>query len=121
MAPSALTSAMATEARLATGIWVAALLRRLDLEAVPAYVTRHGDDTAGAVLVKAVQRDGTAVLFARGYGLDNGGLRWMRRAEGAERDLDAAIAREVRFDPDLWVLEVEASADELARRLDPAG
>lgn len=108
---------MATEARLATGIWVAALLRRLDLDAIPAYVTRRGDDTAGAVLVKAVQRDGTAVLLAREYDLESGALAWMRRAAAAERDVDAAVAREARVDPDLWVLEVEEPAEALQARL----
>ncbi|MEG4641324.1 DUF1491 family protein, partial [Paracoccus sp. APAP_BH8] len=34
------------EPRLAAGIWVAAYLRRLGLAGIPAYVTRHGDDTA---------------------------------------------------------------------------
>lgn len=108
---------MATEARLASGLWVAALLRRLDLEAVPAYVTRRGDDTAGAVLVKAVGRDGTAVLFAREYDLESGQLSWGRRLHAPEREVDAAIAREARFDPDLWVVEVEEAADALQARL----
>lgn len=110
---------MATEARLATGLWLGALLRRLDQEAIPAYVTRHGDDTAGAVLVKAVGRDGTAVLFAREYDLGSGQLAWVRRVVGAEREADAAITREARFDPDLWVLEVEAEAETLEQRLLP--
>lgn len=117
MAPSASTSAMATEARLATGIWVAALLRRLDGEAIPAYVTRHGDDTAGVVLVKAVGRDGTATLFAREYDLESGARCWTRRLVAPEREVDAAVARESRFDPDLWVLEVEAGAADLEPRL----
>lgn len=108
---------MATEARLATGIWVSALLRRLDLQTVPAYVTRRGDDTAGAVLVKAVGRDGTAVLLAREYDLTTGDRAWVSRIAGAEREVDAAIAREARFDPDLWVIEVEAGADMVATLL----
>lgn len=111
---------MATEARLATGLWVAALLRRLDLQAIPAYVTRHGDDTAGTVLVKAVQRDGTAVLFAQEYDLDSGALRWMQRSAGPERDIDATIAREARFDPDLWVLEIESQSKVVNSFLIPA-
>ena len=44
----------------------------------------------------------------------------MRRLHAAERDMDAAIAREVRVDPDLWVLEVEAEPDALEARLHPA-
>ena len=117
MAPSASTSAMATEARLASGLWVAALLRRLDLEAIPAYVTRRGDETAGAVMIKAVQRDGTAALFAREYDLQTDALSWVIRDQAAESEIDATLARECGFDPDLWLIEVEISAHDFASKL----
>ncbi len=60
------------EARLAAGIWVAAYLRRLTLADIPAYIARHGDDTAGAVLVKCATLDGRASLWAREWDLDTG-------------------------------------------------
>lgn len=108
---------MATEARLASGLWVAALLRRLDLEAIPAYVTRRGDATAGAIMIKAVQRDGTAALFAREYDLQSGALTWQMRDQAVESEIDATLARACRFDPDLWLIEVELPAADLAHRL----
>lgn len=94
-------------ARLASGIWVAAYLRRLDLAGIPGFVTARGDDTAGAVLVKLALMDGTARLYERGFDLATGAREWRLRAEGAERDLDAAIARDRARDRDLWVIEVE--------------
>jgi hypothetical protein len=36
-----------------------------------------------------------------------GARTWMVLAEGAEAEVDAAIARQRDFDPDLWVIEVE--------------
>ena len=57
------------EARLAAGVWVAAYLRRLMLADIPAYVTRHGDDTAGAVMVKCATLDGRASLWTRQWDL----------------------------------------------------
>jgi hypothetical protein len=96
------------EARLAAGIWVAAYLRRLTLADIPAYVTRHGDDTAGAVLVKCATLDGRASLWAREWDLDTDQRLWVRLAEGAERDIDAQIARQTARDPDLWVVEIES-------------
>jgi hypothetical protein len=96
------------EARLAAGIWVAAYLRRLTLADIPAYITRHGDDTAGAVLVKCATLDGRASLWAREWDLDTDQRLWVRLAEGAERDIDAQIARQTARDPDLWVVEIES-------------
>ena len=96
------------EARLAAGIWVAAYLRRLTLADIPAYVTRHGDDTAGAVLVKCATLDGRASLWAREWDLDTDQRLWVRLNEGAERDIDAQIARQTACDPDLWVVEIES-------------
>jgi len=32
---------------------------------------------------------------------------WIVLSEGDERDVDAALARQRSFDPDIWVIEVE--------------
>ncbi len=94
-------------ARLATGIWVAAYLRRLQLEGIPAYVITRGDGTAGAVLVKLALMDGRARAFTRGFDLATGARVWQVLVEGGEAEVDAAIARQRGFDPDLWVIELE--------------
>jgi hypothetical protein len=101
---------MAPEARLKAGIWVAAYLARLGAEAIPAFVVRRGDETAGAVLVKVATLDGTARVFQRSFDPMTGARTWMVLAEGEERGVDEAIARARRFDPDLWVIEVEDRA-----------
>ena len=94
-------------ARLTASFWVAAYRRRLDLLGIPCMVVAHGDDTAGAVLVKCATLDGRASLHHRTFDLESGERVWMVLIEGAEADCDAAIARQRGFDPDLWVLEVE--------------
>ncbi len=94
-------------ARLASGIWVAAYLARLRAEAIPAYVTARGDETAGAVLVKLATLDGQARAFHRSLDLMTGARTWVTLTEGDEREVDAAISRQRGFDPDLWVIEVE--------------
>lgn len=93
--------------RLTAGFWVQAYLARLRLNDIPAFVTAHGDDTAGAVLVKLNTLDGRAVAFHREYDLMSGDRRWVELAAGEETGVDAAIARQRGFDPDLWVIEVE--------------
>lgn len=98
------------EARLASGFWVQAYLRRLSLFDIPAFVTAHGDDTAGAILVKLNTLDGCAKAFVRQYDLMTGARAWQVLVDGPEPDVDASIAKQRSFDSDLWVIEVEDRA-----------
>lgn len=94
-------------ARLTADFWVHAYLARLGQAGIAAYVIRRGDATAGAVLVKLATLDGRARAFQRSFDLSTGERAWVVLAEGDEADVDAAIARQRGFDPDLWVIEVE--------------
>lgn len=96
--------------RLTSGLWVAAYLNRLRLADIPAFVVRRGDDSAGAVLVKSSPLDGTARAFQRSFDPMTGERLWVVLAEGAEADVDAALARARSRDPDLWLIEVEDRA-----------
>ncbi len=93
--------------KLTSEFWVQAYLRRLSLWTIPAFVTAHGDDTAGAVLVKLNTLDGRAKAFMRQFDLSTGTRVWQVLADGPETDVDASIARQRSFDTDLWVIEVE--------------
>lgn len=96
--------------RLTAQFWVHAYLSRLRLTEIPAFVVSHGDDTAGAVLIKLNTLDGQAIIYQRSFDLDTGARRWMELEAGAEAEIDQAIARQRGFDPDLWVIEVEDRA-----------
>lgn len=93
--------------RLAAKFWVQAYMARLEFAGIPAYVVAHGDDTAGAVLVKLATLDGQAVAFQRSFDLMSGDRKWVVLAEGEEASVDAALRRQREFDPDVWVVEVE--------------
>ena len=93
--------------RLTARIWVDAYLTRLRLYDIPAFVVAHGDDTAGAVLIKLNTLDGQAVAYQRSFDLMTGQRKWMELVAGEEGDVDAAITKQRGFDPDLWVVEVE--------------
>jgi len=93
--------------RLTAEFWVKAYFARLRLQGIPAFVTAHGDDTAGAVLVKLSTLDGQARAYQRSYDLMRDTRAWVVLAEGTDAAVDAAIARQRRADPDLWVIEVE--------------
>jgi hypothetical protein len=97
-------------ARLAAALWVEAYRARLRLADIPVYVTTKGDPTAGAVAVKCATLDGQAVAWQRVLDPATGARVWARFAEGAEAEVDAALARARARDPDLWVLEIEDRA-----------
>lgn len=97
-------------ARLATDLWVSAYLARLRLADIPAFITRKGDKTAGSVLVKLNSLDGNAKVFQRSFELMTGARAWVVLAEGPEVEVDQSIMAQARFDPDLWVIEVEDRA-----------
>ncbi len=96
--------------RLTAQFWVQAYLTRLRLMEIPAFVVAHGDDTAGAVLIKLNTLDGRATVFQRSFDLMTGERRWIELAGGSEPEVDAAIARQREFDPDLWIVELEDRA-----------
>lgn len=97
-------------ARLTARFWVDAYLARLRFQDIPAFVVSHGDDTAGAVLVKLNTLDGHATAFQRSFDLMTGDRKWMELASGPEADVDASITKQRSFDSDLWVIEVEDRA-----------
>jgi len=100
--------------RLSTRFWVDAYLARLRVYDISAFVVSHGDDTAGAVLVKSATLDGKAKLYQRSYDLLEDTRKWDILSEGDEAEVDASIAKQRAFDSDLWVIEVE---DRMGRTL----
>lgn len=95
--------------RLKSKLLVQAGVRLCDGRGIPAMVVRRGDPDAGAVYVKISDLAGSAVVMSQVRGQD-GVLAWMRAtgpAPVAEAEADAYIERQARFDPDIWVLEVE--------------
>ena len=97
------------EPRLKAGLWVKMALRLADRNGRPGVVLRRGDADAGGVLAVLRGRNGLTVLSQMRAA--DGALAWMR-ATGAEpvdqASVDAYVERQVRFDPDIWVLEFEA-------------
>ena len=98
-----------SEARVKAKLWVQMALRMGDMGGRPGAVLRRGDADAGGVLVVLRSRDGLCVLSqVRAAGAD---VSWMRATGAVAVDQDTADAyvdRQVKRDPDLWVIEFEA-------------
>jgi hypothetical protein len=102
--------------RLKSGIWVAAYLRRCDVEGVFAAVRRRGAEEAGAIFIKVNRLDGTGTLYSPAPQTEFDEAmpagRMFAAAVGrdkpaADADIEARLVKEIRFDPDLWIVEVE--------------
>lgn len=104
--------------RLKSGIWVSAYLRRCQTEGAFAAVRRRGAEEAGAVFVKLNRLDGTAELygpapqtaFEDSHPVDRAFAPCLRTQPAPEAEVEAYLAREIRFDPDVWIVEVEDRA-----------
>jgi len=105
-------------ARLKTALWVAAYLRRCHVEGLFAAVRRRGAEEAGAVFVRISKLDGTSDLFGPApQSMLDDAERAARafspclvKQPAADGDVEAYLARQVKFDPDVWIVEVEDRA-----------
>ena len=93
---------------LSTDLWAAALIRRAELAGAFATVARKGDARAGTVIVKAFDTSNRrARLYSEAFGPDGERL-WMQPVESEfESELDDYLRRQIRYDPDLWIVEIE--------------
>lgn len=113
-------------ARLRSDLWAAAFVRRQNDVGKPCVVARRGDPIAGQIFVEVDHLNGTASLFTPAPATAQGDeaadrifvCRFERAEPAAVRD---RIAREVDFDPDLWVLSVETRDGEVGLALAAQG
>jgi len=103
--------------RLKSNIWVAAYLRRCQTEGVFGAVRRRGAEEAGAIFVKVGTLDGNAMLYAPApqtvYEEGRPAERIFAPAapeQMPEAVIEDRLAREIRFDPDVWIVETEDRA-----------
>jgi len=100
--------------RVTSGLWVAAYVRRSFVEGRFAAVTRRGVEEAGAIFVVVDRLDGSVDLYGQApqsaFGTDRPADRlFTPLALGIDREkLGERIAAETRFDPDLWIVEIES-------------
>ncbi|MGO3517193.1 MAG: DUF1491 family protein [Acetobacter cibinongensis] len=99
-----------TSPRLKSDFMARAILRQAAQNGQSAMLLRKGDADAGSILVVLLERNGSAVVLSQTR-TPEGEAAWLRSS--GENPLSPAeislyLERQTRFDPDLWVLELEA-------------
>jgi hypothetical protein len=96
-------------ARLRSDFWVAAYIRQCMTRGKAAMLVRRGAAEAGAIFVRIDRLDGRVMLYGPALqSLGDDGIRRFRMiAEDNPPAIDERIARELKFDSDLWLVDVE--------------
>ena len=98
--------------RLKSELWVKAYLRLCHVNDAPAFVTRRGQADGGAIYIKVDRLNGHADLYAPApAGLGTGSDR-LWAIDPSHREInhevaEAYLARQIEFDNDIWIVEVE--------------
>jgi hypothetical protein len=87
-------------------LWVSALLKRAGLGGAFATIVHRGDAERGDVVVKVTSERGRARLYAPAFNPE-GPASFERLKIEEEADVDQAIAKRLKADRDLWVIEIE--------------
>ena len=99
--------------RLTSEFWVSAYLRRAAHDGLVAVLRRRGAREAGAIFVKLDRLDGTAALYGpapQALADDDGERRFQLLLDADPLSVEDRVERELRFDSDLWLVEIENRA-----------
>jgi hypothetical protein len=114
-------------ARLATSVLVGGLVRKAETQGGFAAVIAKGDPTAGSLIVVLLERGAVKLILERILQPD-GDYKWLSVASQTTEDINknadvpAFVASRRRFDPDLWVLELDIpSAERFAAEMNSGG
>jgi hypothetical protein len=100
--------------RLRSDFLVSAIIRQAELDGAVAMLRKRGAAEAGAIFIKVDRLDGTAALYAPAMQslMEEGSAErlWQNSMPGKDPtplDIEDRMSREIRFDPDLWFVEIE--------------
>lgn len=100
--------------RLRSDIFASALIRRAEAQGAVAVLRRRGAAEAGAIFLKVDTLDGRAALYGPAPqsetpppGADRLFARVHREESLSAADAEERLKREIAFDPDLWIVEIE--------------
>lgn len=100
--------------RLRSDIFAAALIRRAEAQGAVAMLRRRGAAEAGALFIKLDRLDGRAAVYGpapQSEALPDGVDRLFSKVHPGDfvdpAEAETRLKREIMFDPDLWIVEIE--------------
>lgn len=101
-----------------TDIWVSAFLRRHNDLGQICVVSRRGDPIAGQIFIEVDHLNGEMSLYAPAPAAGHDGNRedrmFIRRFDHVPpADIRARLAREAEFDPDYWLISLDARGSDI--------
>ena len=105
-------------------MFVSALLRRVSASGGFGAVVRRGNREAGAINILERNRSGEVVLFGPAPQMAYSGAKpderfftEILRSQNAD-DMASRLEKEARYDPDIWVVEIEPGSVQTAELLE---
>ena len=105
--------------RIKSDLFVSSIIRRCFSDGSSAVVEKKGDASAGAIYFRVLFRDRTQSLYApapQSYILEDNpsGERYFEKRMdcAAEQEVSARLNRELEFDSDIWIIELETQCPE---------
>lgn len=94
--------------RLKAGIFVRALIRRVQVAGASAFVIRSGAEEAGSIILKVAKLDGSVLVLNQARNA-KGELVWAQALGDWVSEARAGewCDKQVKFDPDVWIVEIE--------------
>ncbi|MGB3723240.1 MAG: DUF1491 family protein [Pacificimonas sp.] len=90
-------------------MWIDAIRRQVAADGGFAMVLAKGDEIAGAVILVMRTRDNLVSAYAR-TNMGDGQVEWralMENEAESSGKLHEALEKQRRFDPDLWLIELD--------------
>lgn len=95
--------------RIKSALWIQSQVRMCDIQCIPIFIRKKGDPDGGAIILK-IERGGKGSSVYAQARTPEGKLAWMPGGGGeilTDEEAENYIKRQISFDPDLWVVEVE--------------
>ena len=99
--------------RLKSSIWIQAQIRICSISNLSAYVMKRGDPDAGAIFLHLNKLNGNNLVYNQIRTI-SGQIAWSQSGRGTtldDREAHDYLEKQKKYDPDLWILEIEDPED----------